>query len=52
MAVSLLLWDGGYPGAAVMQRLLAVTALSFAAYVYLIDPILRWSALRKDFGSG
>jgi len=50
MAISLLLWDGGYPAAAAMQRLLAVAALSFAAYVYLIDPILRWSALRKGVG--
>jgi len=50
MAVSLLLWDGGYPEAAAMQRLLAAAALSSAVYVYLIDPILRWSALRKGVG--
>jgi len=50
MAVSLLLWDGGYPEAAVMQQLLAVAALGFAAYVYLIGPILRWSALKKGAG--
>jgi len=50
MAVSLLLWDGGYSGAAAMQRLIAVAALSFVAYAYLIDPILRWSALRKGVG--
>jgi len=47
MTVLLLLWDGGYPKAAAMQRLLAVAALSFAAYAYLISPILRWSATRN-----
>jgi len=50
MAIMLLLWDGGYPKAATMQQLLAVTALSFTAYIYLIDPILRWSALKKGTG--
>jgi len=50
MAVSLLLWDGGYPEAAVMQQLLGVTALGFAVYVYLIGPILRWSALKRGAG--
>jgi len=50
MAVSLLLWDWDYPGAAAMQRLLAVSALGFAAYAYLIGPILRWWASRKSAG--
>jgi len=50
MAVLLLLGDGGYPEAATMQRLLAVTALGFAVYAYLIGPILRWSLLKKGSG--
>jgi membrane-associated phospholipid phosphatase len=47
IAASLLLWDGGYRGAAAVQRLLGVAALSYAAYAYLIDPVLRWSGLRQ-----
>lgn len=50
MAVSLLLWDGGYQGAANMQRLLAVAALSYAAWVYLVGPVLRWWVLRRSGG--
>ena len=43
MAVSLLLWDGGYQEAATMQRLLGMAALGSAALVYLIGPLLRWT---------
>jgi membrane-associated phospholipid phosphatase len=42
MAVSLLLWDGHYPGAASMQRILAAAALGYAAFTYAIGPTLRW----------
>jgi len=43
MAVSLLLWDGGYPGAKVIQVILAVSALAYAAFTYLVGPILHRS---------
>jgi membrane-associated phospholipid phosphatase len=46
MAISLLLWDGGYPGASDVQRLLAVASLSSAVFAYLISPALRWLDLR------
>ena len=50
MAVSLFLWDGGYRGAADMQRLLAAAALSYAAFAYLINPLWRWSASNRSAG--
>ena len=46
MAISLLLGDGGYRRAADMQHLLAISALSYAVWTYLIGPILRWLASR------
>jgi membrane-associated phospholipid phosphatase len=46
MAASLLLWDGGYPGARDMQVILAVAALAYAAFTYLAGPILRRSTSR------
>jgi hypothetical protein len=46
MAASLLLWDGGYPGARDMQEILAVASLAYAAFTYLAGPILSWSTSR------
>jgi len=42
MAVSLLLWDGGYHQAAQMQNFLAIATLSYAGFVYVVAPVLRW----------
>jgi membrane-associated phospholipid phosphatase len=42
MAASLLFSDGGYGGAADMQRLLGIAALTYAALVYLGGPLRRW----------
>jgi membrane-associated phospholipid phosphatase len=50
MALLLLLSDGGYPATADMQRLLALTALGYAAFVYLIGPTRRRRASRTGAG--
>lgn len=39
MTVPLLYWDGGYPGAALFQRVLGGTALAYALYAYLLRPL-------------
>lgn len=41
-AVALLLWDGGYPGAAGFQVALGIAALVYAVYSYLLRPALAW----------
>lgn len=48
MALSLLFSDGGYGGAADMQRLLGITALGHATSVYLIGPMLRRSRSKRE----
>jgi membrane-associated phospholipid phosphatase len=48
MALSLLFSDGGYGGAADMQRLLAVTALGYGVFVYAMSPTLRWRRGRRS----
>jgi len=42
MAVSLLLWDGGYPAAAGLQQLLGLAALGYAGFAYLLAPLVRY----------
>lgn len=42
LTVTLLYWDGGYGGAAVMQRVLGFVALTTAVLGYLILPLARW----------
>jgi membrane-associated phospholipid phosphatase len=40
ISVSLLWWDGGYGGAARMQQVLGLAALGYAAYAYLLSPLV------------
>lgn len=47
MALSLFLWDGGYAGAATMQRVLATATLGYAAFAYLTGPLLRWARMGR-----
>lgn len=42
MASSLLLWDGGYPAAALFQYAVGFSALAYAFAAYLAWPIGRW----------
>lgn len=42
MTLLLVFSDGGYSGAARMQLVLGLAALSFSLYVYLIAPLVRW----------
>jgi membrane-associated phospholipid phosphatase len=41
LASSLLYWDGGYGAAAQMQQVLGIAALGFAAWGYLVMPLIR-----------
>lgn len=41
-AVALLMWDGGYPGAAGLQIALGLAALGSLLYRYLMHPMWRW----------
>lgn len=41
LTVSLLYWDGGYGAAAQMQQVLGIAALGFAAWGYLVMPLIR-----------
>jgi membrane-associated phospholipid phosphatase len=50
MAMSLLFFDGGYGGAAAVQRFLGIASLAFATFVYLVEPLLRRRSLRRAGG--
>jgi membrane-associated phospholipid phosphatase len=46
-AIALLLWDGGYPGAAALQTTLGVAALFSVLFQYLLRPLWGWARQRN-----